>query len=256
MEAVTIHLNGKNKVRSVLFASLVLLTLNCTSAFCQEFAIRKMELGAGQVTVHYDLIDTVRDRLYTVYLYSSKDNFIAPLEKVTGDHGLRVKPGMNRKIVWQAKEELGPTFQGDVELEVRGKLYVPFLQVNKFNDVQARQREFMIKWSGGNKQSVLNFQLHDANGKLVYVFPNIVNNNEHKITIPRSIKPEKGYYFRIADAKNKDQAVETQAFEIKRKYSIGLKTGVVVAVAGLTYIVWELLDEDVLDGPPDHPPDP
>jgi len=216
----------------------------------QEFSIKKLELLNDGVALHYDLVDTTKDRTYTVYLYSSVDKFISPLAKVSGDAGLQVRPGLNKKIVWSTREEYGPTFSGDLELEIRGHLYVAFLRMEKFNEVQKRKRSFLVKWSGGSKQNILNFQLYRADGKLGDTYANVANTGETKIEIPTSVKPGKGYYFRVSDSKNKDQMIQSQTFEIRRKYPLAVTA---TLAAGLGYLIyWALPDKDV-EGPPDVP---
>src|SRR5882724_3153880 len=100
----------------------------CALAQAQEFAIKKVEVATDKVFIFYDLIDTISSRTYTVNIYSSRDSYVSPLQKVQGDLGLEVKPGRNRKITWNAKDELGGDFEGKVGLEVRGKLYIPFIR--------------------------------------------------------------------------------------------------------------------------------
>jgi hypothetical protein len=230
---------------------LSLLTMS-DNVSAQEFAIKKIEISAELITLHYDLIDTVHDHTYTVYVYSSRDNFLVPLEKLSGDHGLRVRPGENRKIVWKAKEDLGATFEGDVELEIRGRIYIPFLHLEKFKDSQLRKRGFLVKWSGGSSNNILNFQLHRSDGKLVHTFENIANAREHKFVIPSSVRPGTNYYFRISDSKNKDQAVESQTFRIKRRVPQLLKVVATFVAGGIIYYLVTREDKKI-DGPPDHP---
>lgn len=235
---------------AVLFLSLFARTYQASA---QEFSIKQIEVGGDLLTLHYDLIDTVKDHTYSIYVYSSKDNFLSPLQKIAGDAGLEVRPGLNRKVVWSAKEELGTDFKGEIELEVRGRLYIPFIRFEGFRDVEQRKRgvPFLVKWSGGTRQNILNFQLY-LSDKLKHTFPNAPNNSEHKITIPVSVKPGKGYYFKISDTKNKDQVVNTPTFEIKRRYPLALKMLPILAVGGAIYFL--LPDtEKPIDGPPDPP---
>lgn len=230
------------------------LTLGA-KASAQEFSIKQIELGPEQLTLHYDLIDTARDHTYSVYVYSSKDNFLRPLERVSGDAGLEVRPGANRKIVWNAKEELGPTFQGEIELEIRGRLYIPFIRFEGFRDVEVRKRgvPFIVKWSGGTRQNILNFQLYQGDGALRHTFPNVPNTSEHKLTIPVSVKPGSGYYFRISDTRNKDQVVVTPTFEIRRRYPLVLKAIPVLLAGGAVYLLISDDGPQPIDGPPGPP---
>jgi hypothetical protein len=213
------------------------IAAHCFYAGAQEFAIRQIEVSSDLLTVHYDLIDTVKDHTYSVYIYSSRDNFLSPLAKIYGDAGLEVRPGKNRKIAWNAKEELGPSFKGEVQLEIRGRLYIPFIRFEGFKEIETRKRgvPFLVKWSGGTRQNILNFQLYQGDGKLKYTFPNAPNNSEYRITIPSNIRPGQGYYFKISDTKNKDQVVLTPTFRIKRKYPLASKIAAALVIAGAAY---------------------
>ena len=199
--------------------------------YAQEFSIKKVELDGTKINVYYDLMDSVAGRTYTVSIYASKDNFIAPLTKVSGDMGLEVKPGGNKKIVWNAQQELGADFEGKVGLEVRGRLYIPFVRFSGFEDykVLKRGKPYQLTWSGGTRQNVLNFDLYKDEEK-IYTIPNVANVGNHEISIPTSVKPGKGYKFKISDSKNKDEVVYTSSFILKRKVSLAVK---IIPILGL-----------------------
>ncbi|HEX8060707.1 MAG TPA: hypothetical protein VF473_07205 [Cyclobacteriaceae bacterium] len=227
----------------------------CTAARAQDVAINTIEVNSSQIIVHYDLLDTTKNRTYTVFVYSSLDNFLAPLKKISGDAGLEVKPGPNKRIVWDSKEELGPMFNSGFQLEVRGNVYVPFIQFEGFNAVKVRKRAvpFLVKWFGGTRQNILNFELYKGE-KLVYSFPNVPNTYEYKLVIPVSVKPGKGYHLKVSDTKNKDQVVNTGEFAIKRKYSLALKAVPVVLVGGAVYFLTSgHTSPKEKPGPPDPP---
>jgi hypothetical protein len=214
--------------------------LACAFAKAQEFAIKKVEIATDKVFIFYDLVDTVSSRTYTVNLYSSRDSYVSPLQKVQGDLGLEVKPGRNRKITWNAKEELGAEFEGKVGLEVRGKLYIPFIRFQGFKDHVVRKRgvPFDIVWSGGRASSLINFELL-KDDKLVTVPQNNVAATVGKATIriPKNVKPGYNYRFRIVDSKNKDDVVYTDAFRVKRKIPLALQILPVLAVGYAAYAI-------------------
>lgn len=224
------------------------------SARAQEFTIKKVEITPEALSVYYDLIDTARAHVYTVTVFSSKDNFLNPLQKVKGDVGLEVRPGLNRKVVWNAKEELGPSFKGEVELEVRGRVYVPFIKFNDFSEGRAfkRGKATAITWAGGTRQNILNFRLYKGE-ELVTVIPNIANSGNHELTIPISVKPGSGYHFVVADSKNRDQMMITPKFTVRRKVPLLVK---VVPMALLGASIPLLIPEPgpkELDNPSDPP---
>src|SRR5689334_9416588 len=143
-------------------AKLVLVLMLLGSfARAQEFKINTVEVTMEGIAIHYDLVDTVKNRFYTVHVFSSKDDFLNPLAKVKGDAGLEVRPGRGKKILWDPKE-FGATYRGSVEFEVRGKLYVPFVNFTNLKDLKAikRTKPTTLIWTGGTRQNILNFNLY------------------------------------------------------------------------------------------------
>lgn len=213
-----------------LYFLLTLLSFFALPLFSQDFKVNRVELAAGKVNIYYDLIDTTA-RGYTINVYASRDNFIAPLQKVTGDAGLEVKAGKAKKIVWDAPAELGPDFDGKVAVEVRGRVYIPFVRFERFEEYKAikRGKPYNISWTGGTPQNILNFELYKGEKK-VSTFTDIANTGKYKLTLPTSVKPGNNYKFKITDSKNKDEIVYTSNFTVKRKVPLLLK---VIPVLGL-----------------------
>lgn len=232
--------------------------LSAQVSWAQEFLIHKVELTAETVVIHYNLIDTTRERRYTVNVYSSKDNFLAPLQKILGDAGLEVTPGLNRKITWRSKEELGSTFSGDVEIEIRGRVYIPFIRFNDFQENMAikRGKAKTLTWTGGTRQNILNFAIY-KDDKFVDVIPNIANAGSYDVVLPTSIKPGKNYYFMVSDSKNKDQVMKTKNFTVKRKLPLVAKVLPVALVATIVPLLTggsdSSRDLETPPGPPDNP---
>lgn len=216
----------------------VIFLLMALTGQAQQFTIRRLELHDQQLIVHYDMIDTVVNRSYTLSVYSSYDNFLNPLQKIVGDIGMEVKPGMGRSFVWDAKSELGANFTGSVRLEIRGKLYIPFVHFGGFEEykVLKRGKRYQLTWSGGTEQNVLNFDLYNGYQK-VTTFANIANVGHHKLTLPIDTKPGKNYRLRISDTKNKDEVVYTGTFAVKRKVPLLAK---ILPILALGYGVTQL----------------
>jgi hypothetical protein len=219
-------------------ALFLLLSAPFISAHSQDFAITQFELAGDKLIISYNLIDTAKGRRYTVAAYSSRDNYLSPLQKVTGDAGLEIAPGVNKKIIWNAKEEFGAEFSGRVSVEIRGRMYVPFVKLTDFADYKVRKRgvPFVVTWTGGTRQNVLHFDLYKGDTK-VWTQPGVGNTGHYELTIPTNVKPGSGYRFKISDSKNKDDVVYTEVFTIKRKVPLLLKAIPVVAVGAVAYIV-------------------
>jgi hypothetical protein len=237
----------KNKFVIVWLATLVGLP-----ALAQQFSITRVELLEGKIVTYYNLLDTVKERKYTVNVYASRDNFITPLQKISGDVGFEVTPGLNKKIVWDAPTELGPTFSGKVSLEIRGRMFIPFIRMDQMNKVFKRARNYEITWKGGRSNNIMNFDLYKGEEK-VHTFPNVANAGHYSMRIPASVKPGL-YRFRISDTKNKDEVVSTQQFQIKRKVPVLVKVIPILGVGALITLLSGGSDgEPDLIGPPETP---
>lgn len=222
-------------MRKPLFIWLLALSF---PACAQEFHVKRLEAAQGKINIYFDLIDTLA-RGYTINVYSSRDNFIAPLQKITGDVGLEVKPGLSRKIVWDATAELGPDFDGKVALEVRGRAYIPFVRFDRFEEYKAlkRGKTYMINWTGGTPQNILHFELYKGEKKVGVNFTDVANTGKYKMTLPKSVKPGKDYTFKITDTKNKDEIVYTGKFAVKPKVPLMVKALPVLGVGALVYLL-------------------
>lgn len=218
-------------MKRLSFLFFLILT---SQVLAQQFTIKRIEVAGDKINLYYDLLDETAQRFYTVSLYSSRDNYISTLEKVSGDIGLDVKPGGNKKIVWNAMEELGGQFEGKVSLEIRGKVYIPFVRLDGLNKKFKRDKPYEITWTGGTQQNILNFDLYRGEDKIT-TFPNIANVGHYTMTMPVSIKPGKKYRFKITDTRNKDQIVYTQPFGVSRKIPLAFKVLPVMLLGGGVY---------------------
>lgn len=215
-------------------------------SFSQNLTIEKIEYKNNQVLVHYDLVDSIAGRLYTVRLYSSFDNFLNPLTHLIGATGFEIKPGLNKLIIWDAKNELGSTFNGKVALELRASLFIPFIKFNNFEGYKniVRGRRYNITWTGGTTQNILNFDLYKAEKKIAS-FPNIANVGYYSIRLPTNVKPGKGYRLRVSDSKNSDEVVNTGLFAVKSKIPLSVKVVSAVLLVGTTYYLLSRRNNDL-----------
>ena len=223
------------------YLKIVIVCVLCGLAsvgVAQTITIKNIALEDGNVVVKYDLLDSIHGRFYTVRLYSSQDDFLNPLKELSGDYGMETSPGSNKQLVWHARNELGSSFDDDVALELRARIYIPFINVDDFNDIRTltRSRKHSITWSGGRPSNILNFNLYRGDEKIT-TFSNIANVGHHDLELPPHIKPGKGYYFLISDIKNKDEVVRTSEFKIKRKVPLLLKIVPVVGIASAATVI-------------------
>ena len=218
------------KINPLNYFILLLIVLPILAS-AQSLEVKRLELQGGNVIIYYALLDTIPGRTYTVNAYASRDNYINPLVQLTGDHGLQVKPGKEHKLTWNAKQELGETYQGQVSIDLRARAYVPFILFDNFSAIK-RGKHKEVTWRGGTPQNILNFELYNKKGEKVAVIPNVPNAGHTSLLIPNDVKTGKGYTFKIVDSKNKDQVVITESFAIKRKVPIPLVVAGLAAIGG------------------------
>ncbi len=223
---------------------LILLGLPASSVVGQDINIKKIELENDKVYLVYDLIDSTQDRVYTIRLYSSHDNFISPLQKATGDLGLEVRPGINRQIEINLMEEYSSDFEGKVAFELRANAYMPFIRLDHFNEYKKfkRGKPYEIHWYGGRPQNVLNFDLYKGDTK-IQTFANIANRGSYVIIFPPDTKPGKNYWFKISDPHNRDEIVNTKVFAITSKIPLMYKIVPLVIVGTLAYFLLKPKEE-------------
>ncbi|RLD19491.1 MAG: hypothetical protein DRI71_11690, partial [Bacteroidetes bacterium] len=184
--------NFYSRVREIMpfwLGLLVLIFSLIQTSFAQQVSIKSLELQPnGDVNIYYDLEDEKEDRKYALYLYASLDNYIQPLGNVEGAIGVDLNLGRDKKIVWHAKDELGEDYKGNVALELKGNVYVPFIALDDLYEVFKRGKPYDISWTGGRGDNILNFELYQENKK-VESFEEKPNVGKASITIPKNVKP-------------------------------------------------------------------
>lgn len=210
----------------------MLLLLCVCAAYGQKIAVKKIELAGEKIIVHYDLDDGNPNNEYQISLYSSRNAFNAPLAKVSGDVGPEVKLGLNKKIIWNVKEELGP-YKGKLSLEVRGKVYAPVARLNNITTKSKfkRGKTHSITWKAGNNNAI-HIELLKG-GQRVAGELNQPNNGTFSLYVPEHAAVGKDYAIRITDSRNGEDVVTSQPFSVTRKVPMLLKVVPILAVGGV-----------------------
>jgi hypothetical protein len=218
----------------------------------QDIDITNIHIKGGIVEVRYNLLDERIDRSYAISLYTSKDNFVQPMQKIDGDIGIDIAVGNNKVVYWNAKEEFGSDFAGNVSLELKGNYYVPFINIDglKKGVVFSRGKAHEFVWSGGRGDNVLQFDLYQGD-KLVKSFEDRPNVGNTTLNFPSRIKPGENYTLKISDTQNRDEVVITETFTIKRKIPLILQlSGAALVGAGAVIIYYATRDlQDISEAP-------
>lgn len=245
-----------NKIDSMKWSYLCFVTmvhlLWANGAIAQRIELKSLAIKEDKLEINFDLVDSVEARFYTIRVYSSADGYLNPLEKTKGDFGLAVKPGPNKKITWSFNDELSPGFADKIAIEIRAKIFIPFINTESINQYKVfkRKRTYNLTWSGGTPQNILNFDLLKGEEK-VTTFPDVSNVGHHSFEFPVYIKPGNGYRFRISDTKNKDELVFTDEFRVKRKIPLSAKLlpGLLLGFGAYFLFTNETSESDIPDAP-------
>ncbi|MCB0489783.1 MAG: hypothetical protein R2820_01145 [Cyclobacteriaceae bacterium] len=210
---------------------ICLLVVTCLSVRCQQLIIDNTSIENERIKIHYTLKDTTAGNRYTVRVYGSHDNYLSPLESLEGASGINIGPG-SHELTWNPGE-LGTSFAGSIALEVRARIYVPFVQFEGFEEYKKikRLKPYTLTWSGGTERNILNFDLMKGDKKVLAI-PGIANTGHHTLVLPQSIKPG-DYNLRISDSKNKDEVVFSDDFKVQRKWPLLIKVLPVLVVGGV-----------------------
>lgn len=209
-----------------------LLMLGCFSFLtisAQTITIKKVELAGEKIIVHYDLDDSNPNNEYKLDLYSSADNFVSPLTKVKGDIGPEIKPGTARKVEWNIREELGG-YKGKIALEIRGKVYIPFVKLQNFDAAKSykRGKSYSINWKPGNTNPI-NLELYKG-GQRIDGAMGVPNNGGHTFYFPSHSKKGNDYRLKFTDTKNSDDVLYSSEFQVKPKVPLVVKVLPVLAI--------------------------
>lgn len=235
-------------MRSVLLLCSILFIATAVTA--QTVMIKKVELAGENIIVHYELEDATPNREYLLHLYSSFNSFSTPMTKVTGDVGQEIQPGVNKKMIWNVRSELGG-YKGKLSLEIRGRAYTPFVKLQNFETQKAykRGKRYNITWKAGGTNPI-HLELFHGD-KRIQGEMNHPNNGVYTLSIPPKTKPGKDYRLRISDSKNSDEIVYTPYFKIAPKVSPIIKYGVTaVVVGGVVYFLFIPPPETGIEDPP------
>lgn len=211
---------------TIIFCFIALIT------YGQSIEIDRIDIRGNKIIVWYNLNDPNISRKYFINLYSSRDKFKSPLTRVSGDVGLDVVSGSQKKITWDITNELG-NFKGSIKLEIRASIAAPFIYLNNSSIKKSykRGKEYPIAWASGNMSGQINIELYKEN-ELVWGIINLPNSGRFTWSVPKNLKKGKNYTLKFINAKDLNDYLYSSTFEIKPRTPFILKAGAVVLLGG------------------------
>lgn len=208
--------------------ALGFLLLIPVASFCQKIENIRAEAEADKIVVTYDLVQGQSGDTYNVFLYCSFNNFRTPLAKVSGDVGQSVREGKGKRIVWEARTEIG-NFKGQLTFEVEAILVAPLTLKSPVGSTK-RGSSIPVNWRGGDQHQNVKIELMKG-GTLVTVLGTVQNSGAYAWQVSSKQKPGSDYTLRLVCG---NETATSAAFSIKPKIPVWVKVGVpLVAVAVL-----------------------
>ncbi|NJN41030.1 MAG: hypothetical protein HC811_01040 [Flammeovirgaceae bacterium] len=233
-------------MKRILLIPLFILIV--VTAVGQKVFITKVELAGEKIIVHYNLEDSNPGSEYLLSLYTSRDNFAAPVVKVTGDVGSGIKPGSNKKIEWSIIQDYG-AYKGKIALEIRGRIFIPFAKFSNtsFSESYKRGKSYTIHWNPGANDPI-NIELYKGESR-VSGEVNKPNTGSYVFQVPSKTKPGKDYRLKFTSTRNSDEVLYSSVFAVKPKTSMVIKVVPIVVAGVVAYLLIPKPDEDIDDPP-------
>ena len=208
------------------------------TSFSQSLQNIRAQQTGNLIVVNYDLIGVEPGEMYDVKLYSSLDYYAQPLVSVKGDVGQMVEPGTNRKIEWEAKNDI-KKYEGLISFEVKAELAFTPLKLVKplMGGTYKRGKTYPITWKGGYKKENLSMNIYKGES-LIASIPDIPNSGKFNWQVPKDAEKRSDYRLSLVQ---KNLTVSSNSLKIKRRTSVAAKVFwlFIVPVGGVTaaYIV-------------------
>ena len=204
-----------NKIRTLFVVSFFMVI----EVSAQKIIMEKIQMVEGMIEVYYTLEDTNPLQEYKVDLYSSKDNFAVPLTKVSGNVGTEVKPGEFLIISWNAFEEIGGHY-GELFLEIRARVYIPFVRITGFDEGAKfkRGKTYPLLWTSGNRGGQIDIDLYRDQSR-ISGDRNVPNSGKYEYVIPGSVKAGT-YQLKFTNTRNRDKFTYTRIFQDSSKTTL------------------------------------
>ncbi|MBL7876652.1 MAG: hypothetical protein JNL53_13380 [Cyclobacteriaceae bacterium] len=203
------------------------LFLICTfsiSTFSQKLENLKAVSTGDSIVITYDLIADLPGDKYEAKIYSSYDNFASPLRYISGDIGNSLTPGIGKRIVWEAKKELG-NYQGDLSFEIRAEIRAIFEFKNSVSSAK-RGKSLSVAWRGGIKNEDVKVVLLKE-GIEQSLLSTSANSGGFNWSVPAGHKTGGGYQIRLENGK---EIITSNIFSIKHKVPTAVKILPVVVI--------------------------
>ncbi|QHT69850.1 hypothetical protein GXP67_25985 [Rhodocytophaga rosea] len=233
---------------------LLLLFFPLTCSIAQQVSNVRAESKGDVIYVFYDLKGSMDNQKYKISLYSSHNQLEEPVALVSGNIGDTITAGNDKRIEWQAKNELS-RYNGEISFEVQATLvYSPLaMSASQVSKTYKRAKAHTFSWRGGVVNEKIRLELFNGNTRVAQT-EDIANKKQYKLTIPAHARPGDKYRLKVTTVNHPDNYTLSNTFSVKRRFSWPVKL-IPVAAAGIAYLLIEQpwVPDRTLPGPPGLP---
>lgn len=204
-----------------------LLLMAPLATFAQKVENIKAVAQGGKIIITYDINEAITGDRYDVQVYASHNNFSIPLQRVRGDVGNKLLPGIAKRIEWDAKDELR-NFKGELTFEIWADVVGVFVLKEPVANTK-RGKPLSLAWRGGVKNQDVKVELLKA-GVVQSTLATVNNSGTYQWLVPKKQKTGKDYQLRLVNGK---EEIKTELFAIKPKIPLVVKILPVVAVGAV-----------------------
>lgn len=222
-----------------ILTSFTLLLL-CGSLAAQKIENVKATVNGDDIIITYDLSGKDGQE-FKINLYASNSNFSKAIVKASGDIGSRITPGKDKRVVWNAKNEI-PDYKGDLVIEVRGEAGVVAVSSSSVRPLSfllpsgggvKRGKVLNVSWTGGSPSESVELNLLKG-GAIVEKISGQNNNGVYSWQVPKGTKT--GVYQLKLTGGSSGEAISAN-FKVKPKTPLLVKVLPIVAVGAVAAVV-------------------
>ena len=231
--------------------TVLFLLFLCGSLAAQKIENVKATINGDDIIITYDLSGN-EGQEFKINLYASNSNFSKPIVKASGDIGSRITVGKDKRVVWNAKNEI-PDYKGDLVIEVRGEAGVVSSSVRALSFMSPsggnvkRGKILSISWTGGSPSENIVLDLM-KDGAVSQKIADQNNNGVYSWQVPKGTKPG-SYQLKLTGSSSGGATSPT--FKIKPKTPFIVKVLPFLAVGVGAYLLFKPDKEPDLPVPPE-----
>lgn len=196
-----------------------------------------LDFDGRRISVTYDLNYPESSQKFKISLFSSHNNYQKPITLVAGDVGDNIVAGLQKKVIWDLKNELPSTFNDEISIKVKVSAIIANYRIKPLaSNAFKRGKKLQMHWEGGWPSDEVKIDLL-KNNVFQKTLTQTKNTKRHVWNIPKDFDKGNGYSLRLSNSFNANQNTSSTSFNIKPRMSMLVKIGVPVIIGVLVSVL-------------------